>query len=329
MTLPLQDGCGRPVTYLRISITDHCNLRCLYCTPEKPNPRLSHQHILRFEEILVIAQTALDMGIRKIRITGGEPLIRKGVFSFLNHLGKLPGLRRLAITTNGVRLASTLNQLEEAGVHQLNISLDTMDPGKFARITGKDCFHTVWEGIERAVESGSFRIKLNAVALRGINEKDFLPLASLARQWPVSVRFIEEMPIGHRHNRNHRPILVPEIRQILEPLGPLSPISSEAEDGPASRFSFPGAIGEIGFIPALSRHFCHNCNRLRLTADGRLRPCLLSDESMDIGGPLRRGVPNSRLQEILRESLKHKGAEHHFNPESADQVDTAMIRIGG
>ncbi|TWI72305.1 cyclic pyranopterin monophosphate synthase subunit MoaA [Desulfobotulus alkaliphilus] len=329
MNAPLQDACARPVNYLRISVTDRCNLACVYCKPLSPSPRLLHEDILRFEEILVIARAALESGIRKIRITGGEPLVRKGTLSFLKKLSHLPGLEKLAITTNGVLLPSSLDQLQDAGVHQINVSLDTLDPEVFFRITGKDAFHGVWAGIEEALARKCFIIKLNAVALRGINEKDFPALASLALDNSLSVRFIEEMPIGHHHHADHRPVLVQEIKNALKDLGPLIPLPSDPLDGPARKFTFPGARGEIGFIPALSRHFCHTCNRLRLTADGRLRPCLLSDISHDIKGPLRRGADKKEIQSIFISCLRHKGAEHIFHPDSEGQVDTAMARIGG
>ncbi|TYT74501.1 GTP 3',8-cyclase MoaA [Desulfobotulus mexicanus] len=325
----MQDACARPVNYLRISVTDRCNLACIYCNPISPSPRLRHEDILRFEEILVIARAALEIGIRKIRITGGEPLVRKGIFPFLKKLGSLPGLERLAITTNGILLPSSLDRLQDAGVHQINISLDTLDPETFFRITGKDAFHEVWTGIEEALARKSFIIKLNAVALRNVNEKDFSALASLALNNNISVRFIEEMPIGHHHHADHRPVLVQEIQDSIGALGSLTPLPSDQLDGPARKFTFPGAKGEIGFIPALSRHFCHTCNRLRLTADGRLRPCLLSDISHDIKGPLRHGAGKKEIQNIFISCLRHKGAEHIFHPDSEGQVDTAMARIGG
>jgi cyclic pyranopterin phosphate synthase len=325
----LVDGCARPVTYLRISVTDRCNFSCCYCTPSKPNPRLSHEDILRFEEILTIARIGLDLGIRKIRITGGEPLVRKGLLPFLRTLGQLPGLERLALTTNGMLLEDALPFLREAGVHQINLSLDTLDPEKFRKITGKDAFHVVWRALTAALDTEAFTLKLNAVALRGVNEADLLPLALLAQKWPISVRFIEEMPIGHAQKKTGSPLLVPEIQKHLMPLGPLTPLASGFTDGPAQRFTFPGAKGEIGFIPALSRHFCKTCNRLRLTANGRLRPCLLSDASTDIRTALRQHEDENTLKALFHKSLRHKGAEHVFEPGGTGQVDTAMARIGG
>lgn len=314
---------------MRVSVTDHCNFSCCYCTPARPEPKLCHDDILRFEEILVLVRTGISLGIKKIRITGGEPLMRRGLFPFLDQLGHLPGLERLALTTNGLLLQKALPFLKKAGVQQLNISLDTLNPEKFHKITGVNAFHTVWHAIETALDMGGFTIKLNAVALRGNNEEDLLPLARLAESWPVSVRFIEEMPIGHGRKNGTPPLLMPEIRERLASLGPLIPLNGEEMDGPAQRFSFPGANGELGFIPALSRHFCKTCNRLRLTAHGRLRPCLLSDDSTDIKTALRNGADREELREIFRLSLKCKGAEHTFDPGSEGQVDTAMARIGG
>lgn len=325
----LTDRFQRPITYLRISITDHCNLACSYCTPEKPSPKLAHEEILSFEEILRLARIAVSSGIQKIRITGGEPLARRGVGPFLMELGRTPGLQRLALTTNAVLLHDLLPDLLAAGVDQLNISMDTLKRETFQKITGRDRFCEAWKGIRAAQKTGTFTIKLNAVALRGVNDMEIADLAALSLQENISVRFIEEMPIGRHHLQDRPPMLIPEIREKVMAIGPLLPVESSPLDGPAERFRIKGAAGEVGFISALSRHFCGRCNRLRLTSDGRLRACLLSDQATDIKTPMRNGASDDALAELFTQTVMQKGQEHHFRPESTDQVETAMQRIGG
>ncbi|MBW2200684.1 MAG: GTP 3',8-cyclase MoaA, partial [Deltaproteobacteria bacterium] len=264
--IKLIDKYNRNLNYLRISITDRCNLQCIYCVPRNLIPKLPHEQILRYEEILRIVRLGVRLGITKIRVTGGEPLVRKGVYDFLAELTKINGLLDISLTTNGILLKENIPKIISAGIKRINISLDTLDRKKFKEITGYDRFHQVWEGIELAQRSGIDPIKLNVVALRGINDDEFADIARLSFSYPFHIRFIEYMPIGSTRRRIDAPVLVPEIKNRLNVLGRLVPVENGMNDGPAERYKFEGSKGEIGFISALSHHFCDRCNRLRLTA---------------------------------------------------------------
>jgi len=325
----LIDSYNRHLNYLRISITDWCNLRCIYCQPPDQITKLGHDDILRYEEILRIARVAVAMGITKIRVTGGEPLIRKGVTGFLKELAALKGLQDLSLTTNGVPLANNLAALRDAGVHRINVSLDTLDRKKFHEITGRDQFERVWKGILKAHEMGFQPIKINAVALRGINEDELCDLARLSYEYPFHIRFIEHMPIGTAEFGATVPLLTPEIKTRLESIGNLIPVSRSQQDGPAQRYRFEGAKGEVGFISAMSRHFCNRCNRLRLTAAGNLRPCLLSDYEIDIKTALRQGASEEALAEIFLTAIRHKPSDHHLATRHPQAVGGQMSKIGG
>jgi cyclic pyranopterin phosphate synthase len=265
------------LNYLRISITDRCNLKCIYCVPRDLIPRLSHDEILTYEEILKVVRVGVKLGISKIRVTGGEPLVRKGVYEFLAKLSRISGLTDLSLTTNAVALKDNLQRIKSAGIKRINVSLDTIKPEKFAKITGMDLFDQVWQGIEGALEMGFHPIKINVVALNGVNDEELIDMAQLSFDYPFHVRFIEYMPIGQSQMGNGPLLLAPEIKKRISVLGHLIPVRNSANDGPAQRYRFDGAAGEIGFIHAMSHHFCDRCNRLRLTARGQLRPCLLSD----------------------------------------------------
>ena len=280
--IKLIDPCNRYLNYLRISITDRCNLKCIYCTPRDQIPRLSHDEILTYEEILRLVRLGVKLGISKIRVTGGEPLVRKGVYGFLGELSGIQGLADLSLTTNAVALKDNLKRIKAAGIKRINISLDTLKREKFAKITGMDLFDQVWQGIEGARDMGFYPIKINIVALNGVNDDELVDMARLSLDQPFHVRFIEYMPIGESQMGNGPLLLAPEIKKRLGVLGNLIPVRSSTNDGPAQRYRFEGALGEIGFIHALSHHFCDRCNRLRLTARGQLRPCLLSDHHEDV-----------------------------------------------
>ena len=300
----LVDRYNRHLNYLRISITDRCNLKCVYCVPSDQIPRLDHTDILRYEEILRIVRVGVDLGISKIRITGGEPLVRKGVCEFLAAISQMAGLDEVTLTTNGVLLEENIGCIRDAGIRRINVSLDTLRKDKFAAITGKDDFDKVWNGITAARKAGIDPIKLNVVALRGTNDDEFLDFARLTLSHAFHIRFIEYMPIGKSRVHFGPPILVPEIKNRIASIGHLMPIEKNPADGPAERFRLEGAVGEIGFISALSHHFCNSCNRLRLTASGQLRPCLLSDHQLDLKGPLRAGESNEKLAAIFRRAVE-------------------------
>jgi GTP 3',8-cyclase len=325
----LIDSCQRRLTYLRISITDRCNLRCTYCLPSEDIPRLRHQDVLRYEEILRVVRVAAGLGITKVRVTGGEPLVRKGVCDFLAELARVPGIRDLSLTTNGVLLEENAPLLKSAGVSRVNVSMDTLDPGRYRAITGVDAFDRAWAGIRAARAHGFHPIKLNVVALRGVNEDELPALARLSLDSPLHVRFIEFMPIGRSRIAGSPPLLFPEIMQRLGVVGRLLPVEGTPMDGPAHRYRFEGGQGEVGFIPAISHHFCSRCNRLRLTADGHLRPCLLSDRQEDVKGPLRSGCTDAEIAEIFFRATRHKPSDHNLEAGEPAHVCCQMRSIGG
>lgn len=325
---PLTDRYKRHLNYLRVSITDRCNLCCLYCTPAGAACKLAHEEILRYEEILRIIRIAIRLGISKIRITGGEPLARKDCCTFLETLGSLPGLTDISLTTNGVLLPQYIDRIVAAGIKRLNISLDTLEPEKYSEITGVDAFAQVWQGIEAAHRRGIDPLKINVVVLNGLNDDELVDLAALSFKYPFHIRFIEYMPIGHTRICDKAPLLYPEIRSRVETLGRLYPVPRESRDGPAMRYKFKGAAGEIGFISAVSGHFCDTCNRLRLTADGRLRSCLLADIHEDIKTPLRAGLLDTDLAEVFFKAVARKPFQHAAKLNPGD-LNGNMVNIGG
>lgn len=325
----LIDRFNRRLSYLRVSITDRCGLNCIYCSPERSVPKLSHDDILRYEEILRIVHVGVQLGIRKIRVTGGEPLVRKGVCGFLQQLSADQRIEDLSLTTNGVLLKQYAKKIQTAGVRRLNISLDTLSAKKYRDITGHDLFFRVWDGILAAHQLGFSPIKINVVALRGINEDSLLPMARLTYEYPFHIRFIEHMPMASSSRKTGRPLLTPEIKKRIEQLGTLFPVEGREQDGPARRFRFADALGEIGFISPLSHHFCSSCNRLRLTSDGKLRVCLLSDYQQDLKTPLRSGCSDPELADIILEAISHKPLDHGISPRSSAAVRARMSSIGG
>ncbi len=321
---------GRTVNYLRISVTDRCNLGCRYCVPKASLPLVSHNEIARYEEILRIITVAADAGISKVRITGGEPLVRRGIFDFLKQIKAIQGIEDIAVTTNGVLLKKHLPELAEAGIKRINISLDTLIPDIFEKITGKPCFKKVWEAIIEAHNLGLSPIKLNSVILKGINDNEIVNLAALTLTYPFHVRFIEYMPMGNTAVHINQQVLVPDIKRRIESeLGRLYPIARQKPDGPAKRFSLAGAPGEIGFISPVSSHFCGECNRLRLTASGKIRPCLLDQHEYDILTPLRAGASDIELKNFIIDMIKKKPASHRLNSKNTSKIKSQMSSIGG
>lgn len=325
----LIDRHNRNLNYLRISITDRCNLRCIYCMPRKLIPKLPHKDILRYEEILRIVKIGVRLGISKVRVTGGEPLVRKGVFDFLEQLSKIDGLSDISLTTNGVLLKDNIDRIKSSGVNRINISVDTLNKKKFYKITGYDFFDQIWEGIDQANKLNFDPIKLNVVPIRGVNDDELIDLARLSFTYPFHIRFIEYMPIGFSQIKADRHLLAPEIKERIQALGRLSPVIKSAHDGPAERFKFAGAAGEIGFIQPISRHFCHTCNRLRLSASGQLRPCLLSDTQEDLKSLLRKGCLDNDLADAFLEAVRKKPSEHNLSTEHPPEILAQMCVIGG
>ncbi|HHW41732.1 MAG TPA: GTP 3',8-cyclase MoaA [Syntrophomonadaceae bacterium] len=326
----MEDRFGRKIDYLRISVTDRCNLRCLYCMPPegvKPKPR---QEILRFEEILTVVEAALELGINRFRLTGGEPLLRKGIIPFIKAMALLPGIEDIAITTNGLLLHQLGEQLKEAGARRLNISLDTINPEKYRKITGGGDFHTVWEGITTALELGFTPVKINVVALNQINDEEWADLARLTLDRPLHIRFIELMPVGTSWQLAGKNFAAcSQVKSEIEKkLGELTPVTDIQGNGPAEYYRLPGAQGTIGFIHAMSSHFCASCNRLRLTADGKLRPCLHDRREVDLREAVRSGATGEELQELFRRALQLKPANYH-EATGAPAAGRGMAQIGG
>ena len=301
---PLLDAYQRRIDYLRLSITDRCNLRCVYCMPPEGVPFVPHQEILRYEEILRLAGIAVSLGITKIRVTGGEPLVRQGVLQLLHRLAAIPGVQSLSITTNGVLLPEFAQDLYQAGIKRLNISLDTLNPARYRTITRQDLFPTVWHGIQQALRVGFHPIKLNTVVLRGINDDEIQELAKLTYEFPFHVRFIEVMPFAAATTGNY--LSGDEILKRLNQLDRLLPTQSNHNNGPARYFRFPAALGKIGIINPLSHHSCNTCNRLRLTADGQLRTCLFATTEVSLKRLLREGAKDEEVRQAMRQAIKNK-----------------------
>lgn len=326
----MDEFASRKINYLRLSITDRCQLRCSYCTYWRNWRPLPAPEILSYEELLRIAGAAVAGGIRKIRITGGEPLVRRGVVGFVRDLHQVTGLAEVCLTTNGVLLGELAQPLYEAGLRHLNLSLDTLRRDRYRQITGRDNFQEVWQGLERALDLGFHPLKINCVVLKGINDDELLKLALLARDHPVQVRFIELMPTFFWRWWDRHFLPMAAVRQRLAGLGPLKPGTRSATAGPARIFRAPGFTGELGFISPMSEHHCGSCNRLRLTASGRLRPCLLRDEEIDLKTPLRLGGSHEQLVSMLREAMTMKGNNSINFPGFPDaHALPAMARVGG
>jgi len=328
--IQLIDQYDRHLNYLRISVTDRCNLRCLYCIPPEGIDKLTHGDILTYEEILRLARIAVDLGVDKIRLTGGEPLVRKGIAEFIPRLTALSGLKEVSLTTNGIYLKDHLEGLRSAGIKRINISLDTLHRERYEKITGYDGFQEVCEGIRLARKLKFSPIKINVVVIKGINDDEILDFAKLTLKKPYHIRFIEYMPIGVASKENilrHVPDSL--IKKQLGDLGKLIPVSKNALDGPAERFRYQDAPGEVGLISALSNHFCATCNRLRLTPTGSLRACLLSDQEIDLRGPMRRGASDNELAQIFLRAALTKPHSHYLASENSILPTGHMSAIGG
>ena len=309
----LSDSFQRPINYLRISVTDRCNLRCIYCLPPGGVGLISHGEILTYEEIYTVAQAAAELGINKIRLTGGEPLIRSGLPRLIQMLAQIDGIDDISLTTNGILLAGYAAELKQAGLRRVNVSLDTLKQDKFELITRRgNNLGEVLEGIEVAMSVGLNPVKLNTVVMSGINDDELLDFAvkTIAEEWHI--RFIELMPFVGKGSTSPRFVSASEMRQRLESLGELEPCLPSIGNGPAKYFRLPHAKGTVGFITPVSEHFCFHCNRLRLTADGKLRPCLLADDEIDLKQPLRSGISWAGLKQLIEEAVASKPLRHHM-----------------
>ena len=345
---PLVDQFSRTISYLRLSLTDRCNLRCSYCMPHIPDLTqgndasvktgkfLAHSDLLSYEELLRVVRLAVAMGMNKLRLTGGEPLVRKGVLDFIEQLSFLEGLEQVRLTTNGVLLAEYAEKLYAGGIRHINVSLDTLQPEKFKKITGYDYFTKVWHGLQVAKQIG-FKIKLNVVAMKGVNDDEFQDFGRLALAQPFQVRFIEFMPVGDKNSwQEEQFIKAEEIKELISQLGVLTPFHKEYGDGPARMFDLESPDnrkGAVGFISPISHHFCDQCNRLRLTSEGKLRSCLLNDKETDLKSLLRKGASDQEIMSSIRRTILDKPQGHTLQDGLATKERSScsgrMSRIGG
>jgi len=332
MAEPLIDTYNRPHDNLRLSVTDRCNIRCFYCMPEKDVEFVPRAEILTFEEMERFARIAVGLGVRKLRVTGGEPLVRKHLEVLLAKLTAIEGVEDVALTTNGVLLAEQAQALYDAGLRRLNIHLDTLDRERFERITRRDELGRVLAGIDEAQRLGFGPIKINAVAVKGLVEPDIVPLARFGRERGIEVRYIEFMPLDAQNLWDRSKVLLADdiLAMLAEGVGPLEPVPDPDPRAPALEYRFADGVGRVGFIASVSRPFCLNCNRIRLTADGKLRYCLFAIEETDVKGLLRGDAPDAEIERVIRETVRAKWLGHEINQgERFVPPPRPMYAIGG
>jgi cyclic pyranopterin phosphate synthase len=317
------DSFRRGISYLRISVTDRCNLRCIYCMPPEGIPLVSHDEILSFEEIMAVVRAAADLGINKIRITGGEPLVRSGIIDLVRMISEVEGIGEISMTTNGVLLEQYAEQLVEAGLSRINISLDTLKADRFKQITRTGDLADTLKGIEAAKKAGLNPVKINVVPMKGLNDDEILDFVRMSAEAGWHVRFIELMPF----NRTAEFVPTHLLMKQIQALGALEPNFSLPGAGSARYFTLPGAKGTIGFISAVSEPFCAECNRLRLSSTGKILPCLFSEKGRDIKDPVRKGASHEDIKQHLRDAIASKPKRHHMA--EGDPVDKKMSGIGG
>ena len=335
----LIDSWGREITYLRISVTDRCNLRCVYCMPPGGIEWKAREEILSFDEITRFVTAAAGLGIRSVRLTGGEPLVRTDLPALVSALSAIPEIEEISLTTNGTLLEKMAEPLAMAGLRRVNISLDTLDAEKFSRITRGGKIEQVWRGIFAAEAAGLQPIKINCVIVRGVNSDELIQLANLSRKHALHIRFIEVMPIGNQGkwgpgfpSLQDRYLSIREMKEEMSVLD-IQPTSSPAGNGPAKTFRIPGSLGTIGFISPIGEHFCSSCNRIRMTADGRLRSCLISNAEINLREAISQG---DLLEDLIRRAVARKpegnpfGGSALFQPDPIDlQSSRYMAQIGG
>ncbi len=328
---PLRDSWNREIKSVRISVTDKCNFRCTYCMPAEGLEWLGRDEILSFEEIARLSGVLARLGVDEVRLTGGEPLVRRDVPKLVRMLSAIDGIRDLSLTTNGVLLDRFAAPLVEAGLRRINVSLDSLSHVRFAEITRRDALDAVLRGLEEAEQHPELRpIKVNCVAVKGFTETEVPALAELARRKPYVVRFIEFMPLDADEAWREDDVLTgAEIRAIIEEhYGPLVEIPAKASST-ARRFRFADGVGEIGFVNPVSEPFCSSCDRIRLTADGQLRTCLFSRREWDLKTPLREGAGDEELTELIRFAVRHKELKHKINDPGFVRASRSMSQIGG
>lgn len=320
------DGFYRKIDYIRLSVTDRCNLRCVYCMPPDGISCMDMGEILTYEELLRLSGIFASLGIRKVKITGGEPFVRRDICQLIERLKQLPGIEAVTLTTNGILAKHYLRQLKTIDIDGINFSLDTLDPKTFFKITGQNGLDTVRDTIYEALAIGIRNIKLNCVPMRGINDNELPAIAALAKDNPIHVRFIEMMPIGY--GKNFTVITEEEIQSALsKAYGPLLPLHGKYGNGPAHYYRIDGFQGHIGFISAMSHRFCGDCNRIRLTSDGQLKTCLFYENGLDLKKLLRSGQQDTYIAEQIAQTISQKPAHHDLQNEIPESK--GMSQIGG
>jgi cyclic pyranopterin phosphate synthase len=327
---PLADQFSRPITYLRISVTDRCNLRCVYCMPEAGLPWIAKREILTFEEIESIVRAAASIGVRSIRLTGGEPLVRRDLPRLVARIASIGGIDDIALSTNGLLLAESAAELRAAGLRRANISLDTLREDRFSAIARRPGLDRVFAGIDAALAAGLGPIKLNVVVMRGQNDDELIAFAELTRRKRIFVRFIEMMPVlENAALQRDAYVSANEMLDRIRAHETLEPVDGPGGNGPARYFAFPGAVGAVGVISPLSHDYCETCNRVRLSADGRLRLCLFGDNEIDLRSPLRAGASLDDLAGIFRGAMYVKPERHHLDLGKPASAMRAFSEIGG
>ena len=329
-TAPLYDTFGRLHDNLRISVTDRCNIRCFYCMPEMDAQYMPRAEILSWEEMARVVRVAAKLGVRKIRITGGEPLVRKNLSFLIREINAIEEIEDIALTTNGVLLAAQAQELYDAGLRRLNIHIDTLDRAKFLKITRRDEFDRVMAGIDAALSTG-FKVKINAVAVKNLVEEDIVPLAHFGRERGIEIRYIEFMPLDSQGLWDKAKVLLQDdmLKMLEQGIGPLEEIPDRDPRAPASEYRFKDGIGQVGFIASVSKPFCMNCNRIRLTSDGKLRYCLFAIEETDLKGLLRDGSSDAAIADTIRENIRQKWVGHEINTVQFVAPPRPMHSIGG
>jgi GTP 3',8-cyclase len=324
----ISDSFQRPINYLRISVTDRCNLRCVYCVPEGGISLMSHFDILSYEEIYTLVKAAAELGINRVRLTGGEPLVRSGLPELIKLIAGIDTIKDISMTTNGMLLAKYAVELKEAGLDRVNVSLDTLKPERFHQITRCGKIEDTLNGIKTAEEAGLNPVKINMVVMSGVNDDEIIDFARKTVTDGWNVRFIEQMPVSAPGEGAAKLFSVKDMKKNIDPLGKMEPFKMSTGNGPAKYYKLPGANGTIGFITPVTEHFCVECNRLRLTADGKLRLCLLHEDEIDLREPLRGGASIEELKKIMADAIAKKPKGHNLGQEG-NHKGRPFSQVGG
>ncbi len=326
----MMDCYGREINYLRVSVTDRCNLRCQYCMPAEGIQDSGHERILTFEQIIRLVKLAAECGVRKVRFTGGEPLVRKDIVKLIEAVSSMPGMQDVSLTTNGICFADMADDLKRAGLVRVNFSLDSLHADRFRYITRLGNISDVWRSIEKALAIGMMPVKINTVVMKGVNDDEILDFARLAAEMPVHVRFIEFMPVGDLpFYQEERLVNMDEVKRTIKSSYQLLNGLAGRGNGPAKVYQIAGGKGTIGFISAMSNHFCGDCNRIRLTADGRLRSCLFDKREINVKAAMDRGTGDDRLAIMIRQAIREKPDRHHMEKGWGADNSRKMYQIGG